>query len=814
VLHPASFKDEGRETASARFHGLLAATIVGAIVLLCAASAAFAAAPTYDLTGAWTTGYESEGGTREAANGSYDITAMNMSTGAFSGTAEVLGTSFQVEGTESGSLAQYTLTEGGYTAYDTLHLSIQENGKPGGDGTFNESGYSETGSKYWAELTGASGKRASATSVTCNLEIEAGDYDCLATVGDASGEAPSETPTGEVAFTASSGGFIGSSRCALQQTPSSAGVAECSVLYEAPPGGIAAGTAVPVSASYPGDVNFNPSEAADRLLSKPPETGAEAEAKKAEETKKVEEAKKAEATSGSEHQVSLISPQMLCKGPISFGEPALYSAAGTALAAEFGRVLPDGLATKLNVSAPVVARSAKARSLSSRAIRARAMRILHPRARRSNTGTVIYRLPAALAPGAVIGEGLPGSSAMQTLRLRTRAWLYWADLAPGSRFEHPSILLVLDARSGRVVAQRRLAGVPFVAGRPAAFVGSRHPERYLVYSRLARHHLTSLELRRTRAAQAFAQRQAAASRMQAHRAGTNAKAALITLVSPKSTPTEPFATEGQAISGVFTANGVRSYEASSVDGLRSTLNEATAAGARNITLFLDAHGTSPIRTTYFREAAGGTKSGVSTDELSEISRTGALPPGVMEEHSVGETHLQFGGSRLSPAELKEFVAAHPEVTFNIIVTSCYSGNFIPTLSTVPNVSSVSTSSSGNEFTSGNYEVVKNGVQTTLTPPAGVRADIAPYVAAEVYSLQKAFEKAGSGDVSTVVKSAQQIEPEYDAAALAGAEHPSVPWTDTEDQGGGATRSCSLPVESDGEVDAIIAPASAAGEAAA
>jgi hypothetical protein len=238
---------------------------------------------------------------------------------------------------------------------------------------------------------------------------------------------------------------------------------------------------------------------------------------------------------------------------------------------------------------------------------------------------------------------------------------------------------------------------------------------------------------------------------------------------------------------VFTANGVRSYEASSVGGLRNTLNEATAAGARNVTLFLDAHGTSPILSHYYKEAADGTKSHVSVDEIIEISRTGTLPPGVKEEKTVGETHLLLGDSQLSPKELKEFVTDHPEVTFNIIVTSCYSGNFIPALSTVPNVSSVSTSSSGNETTAGNYTMIKNGVETTVTPPAGVRNDIAPYVAAEVYSLQKSFEKAGSADVSAVLKSAQQTEPEYDAAALAGQEHPSVPWTETEKQGGGAAR---------------------------
>jgi hypothetical protein len=242
--------------------------IVGALLMI-APRAALAAAPTYNLMGPLTTGGEDASGARQPQNGSGQITSMDMASGAFSGTAMVSGTSFQVSGTESGSSATYTTSESGYTAHDTVPaLSVQSDGKVGGDGTFNDtSGHS--GVKFWVEFSPPSGggsKRASAVTPTCNLEEATGQYTCTAQVGDASGQAPAVTPTGAVTFMAASGGFPGSSVCTLAATQSSGGVASCSVTYDPPAGGIPTGTAVPVTASYAGDSTFSPSSGADQLV--------------------------------------------------------------------------------------------------------------------------------------------------------------------------------------------------------------------------------------------------------------------------------------------------------------------------------------------------------------------------------------------------------------------------------------------------------------------------------------------------------------------------------------------------------------------
>ncbi|MGA2455366.1 MAG: hypothetical protein ABSG93_17795 [Solirubrobacteraceae bacterium] len=239
-----------------------------AIFLAASVADAAAEAPSYNLSGSWSTGYLGAKGEREAANGSYSVTQMNTSTGAFSGTAEVDGIGFAMEGVESGAVARFTLKEGGYTAYDTLHLSILAGGHLGGNGTFNEGGFSESGSGFWAEQATSSStaeeeakkeaakkkeeaeknaERASATSVICDYEFATSENTCVATVGDAGTGTP-VTPTGAVTFTTTSGGFSSGASCSLAPTPGSPALASCTLVYETAESGLPS-----ITATYGGD---------------------------------------------------------------------------------------------------------------------------------------------------------------------------------------------------------------------------------------------------------------------------------------------------------------------------------------------------------------------------------------------------------------------------------------------------------------------------------------------------------------------------------------------------------------------------------
>lgn len=267
-----------------RAAGRLAVLVAAIACIAGAAPAAASASATYNMLGTWTTGYLN-GSEREEANGNYDITQMNMSTGEMSGTAEVEGISFAVKGTESGSLAEFTLSEGGYVAYDRLPLSVLADGHVGGNGTFG-SEYSEGGAGFWAEQGGAgtseekakkekeeaekAAKRPTGTTVTCNYEFASSENTCVAQVGDG-GAQPFVTPTGTVTWTTTSGGFGNGATCSLAATPLSPAVASCTLTFFTANSGLPS-----ITATYQGDSRHAGSVGHTQLLGEISETSFEA----------------------------------------------------------------------------------------------------------------------------------------------------------------------------------------------------------------------------------------------------------------------------------------------------------------------------------------------------------------------------------------------------------------------------------------------------------------------------------------------------------------------------------------------------------
>ncbi|MGH2874514.1 MAG: hypothetical protein ACRDL5_18900, partial [Solirubrobacteraceae bacterium] len=227
-----------------------------------ATAPAAAAGPSYNLEGTWTLASLNSDGSHGAPGGStYSITTMDMSTGAFSGTALVEGTAFAVQGTESGASATYTLSEGGYVATNRLSLTALPDGHVGGPGSFTDTnGNSGT---FWAEL--ASTVRPSATQVNCS-QFAPGTpgayFVCTATVADASGAASPGTPTGTVSFSVNAGAGGGFAQAVCTLAPSQSGpTSYCSENYEPPAGGIPTGSQPAITATYSGDPTFGPSSA-------------------------------------------------------------------------------------------------------------------------------------------------------------------------------------------------------------------------------------------------------------------------------------------------------------------------------------------------------------------------------------------------------------------------------------------------------------------------------------------------------------------------------------------------------------------------
>jgi hypothetical protein len=83
---------------------------------------------------------------------------------------------------------------------------------------------------------------------------------------------------------------------------------------------------------------------------------------------------------------------------------------------------------------------------------------------------VLFGLPAALGPRRIVSELAPGTSTARPLG--RRAWLFWEDLSFEANFEHPSILLLVDDRNGRILRRQRLSLYPLIDGAPAPFIAS------------------------------------------------------------------------------------------------------------------------------------------------------------------------------------------------------------------------------------------------------------------------------------------------------------------------------------------------------
>jgi hypothetical protein len=267
--------------------GLLALGGAFTAIFLALASAANAAAPTYNLQGTWTSGNLNSEGARDPQNGIVSITQMDMSTGAFSGTSVVEGINFEVSGTESGSSVTYKQTEGGYIATDVVPiLSSLPDGNIGGNGTFTDNvGHS---GPFWIEVTSSTAekeakekeaakkakeeaekaaKRPTATTVTCNYEFATSENTCVAEVGDAGTGTP-VMPTGAVTFTTTSGGFTSGASCSLAPTSGSPSVGSCTLVYQTANSGLPE-----ITATYGGDARHTGSVGHTQFLGSGSEEG-------------------------------------------------------------------------------------------------------------------------------------------------------------------------------------------------------------------------------------------------------------------------------------------------------------------------------------------------------------------------------------------------------------------------------------------------------------------------------------------------------------------------------------------------------------
>jgi hypothetical protein len=120
-----------------------------------------------------------------------------------------------------------------------------------------------------------------------------------------------------------------------------------------------------------------------------------------------------------------------------------------------------------------------------------ALRILAPQHQPGNP--VVYGLPSPLGARQAVFPVISGSGEIPASRtspgildkehpIGQRAWLFWEDLAPGARFEHPSRLLLISDRTGRPLRNQAYSWWPLVDGRNPPFIAAGSgASRYQIY---------------------------------------------------------------------------------------------------------------------------------------------------------------------------------------------------------------------------------------------------------------------------------------------------------------------------------------------
>jgi hypothetical protein len=240
-------------------------TLVALVVTAALSSVAVAAPPAFDIRGTWDFTSHAGGNDYHAV---LTYSTLDCTSGAFAGRGAGSPYTWPITGTLDAT--KFSSKDGPYdqldytsysqgTATDASHMNgkfsdsfgrVQENtaweavrtsGPPAGGCSVAVPTPTPT--------PDPSGLRPSALQVQCNYVIATSTDTCTATVADA-GAQPTTTPTGSVSFSAKQGVFSAGSTCTLTQTPSSPGIASCSVQYIPPTIG---NTFPAVAVSYAGD---------------------------------------------------------------------------------------------------------------------------------------------------------------------------------------------------------------------------------------------------------------------------------------------------------------------------------------------------------------------------------------------------------------------------------------------------------------------------------------------------------------------------------------------------------------------------------
>jgi hypothetical protein len=272
----------------------------------------------------------------------------------------------------------------------------------------------------------------------------------------------------------------------------------------------------------------------------------------------------------------------------------------------------------------------------------------------------VWRLPSPISARTVLTEPGPGHLQASGTRVVTdvhgttlvtplnrrrvghTAWIYWEDLLPNAMFPHPSTLLLLDARSGRVLRREGIAWWPLLSGsspfvrravvRGAAAVGT-HPAP------------------------------------ETAGAGNSRVIEIGDFGSPDTA--ENFAAWAQYATATTGKGAIRAY---SREGLASAITSAYQGGARDVQIYANGHQFVP---NAFLDVAGRVQ-----DYVNRVITGAGSGPYISLSSRPGLGHT-WKVSVLTADDLSAVILDAkrrlPGLTVSVVVETCGAGNFLPSL---------------------------------------------------------------------------------------------------------------------------------------
>ena len=304
-----------------------------------------------------------------------------------------------------------------------------------------------------------------------------------------------------------------------------------------------------------------------------------------------------------------------------------------------------------------------------------AIATLHPSAQPGRV--VLFKLPRRLSAETRVAEHDPVvATNLPAKAVGHNAWLYWEDLAYGAGFDHPSVLLLVDAASGKVLTDDNLVGWPLVDGARPPFLVSRtgyyNPSFRLYASPSVGNGLPP---------------------------NTGALAPSASVAAAASPLIPPSALQGECIimAGVTTDWRVQE-DFPSLDNLGNALGiptywsqpAAAAAGAPS---------SSPVTSGTGSDLQTNISWLINTQRCTDIV---IFLAGHGSNVSLQPVVTTDGGSVVA-TDISAVLRAHPATTFKLKIDSCYSGRFLSVawgLTSYKNLLVVETAASSAEYSYG------------------------------------------------------------------------------------------------------------------